>query len=404
MRRPCHLRLTYSQFTVYLFITISLIMYYCPVRAQQIVNGKWVNGKYEDVSLSEALLQLSQEQTDYTISFIYNELEDFRITTTVSRKTLPDAIRQMIGFYPVRITEKPDDKEIFVECTHKTDRHLIGTIIDEQGQPIAYANITILNPADSTLITGGVSNESGYFVIPCEQHPVIARVSFVGYKTIYKQCNGTELGTIRMQPDTYTLGNVTVRGERPRYQMSGHGLTVNVQGTMLSEAGTANDVIALLPGVDGNNGNFKVIGKGTPLIYVNGRLLHSTAELDRLSSKDIASIELDTNPGAKYSATVSAVIHIKTVKKAGDGFSGSGRLWAKQGHYGSTSEQVSLNRSVARLQPSLSRTAGQQPVANFRRLLAGASEHVDKKQISHFVFNVGRKLSNFGQPFRRRSL
>ena len=118
MRRPCHLRLTYSQFTVYLFITISLIMYYCPVRAQQIVNGKWVNGKYEDVSLSEALLQLSQEQTDYTISFIYNELEDFRITTTVSRKTLPDAIRQMIGFYPVRITEKPDDKEIFVECTH----------------------------------------------------------------------------------------------------------------------------------------------------------------------------------------------------------------------------------------------------------------------------------------------
>ena len=64
MRRPYHLRFTYSQFTVYLFITISLVMYYCPVRAQQIVNGKWVNGKYEDVSLSEALLQLSQEQTD----------------------------------------------------------------------------------------------------------------------------------------------------------------------------------------------------------------------------------------------------------------------------------------------------------------------------------------------------
>ena len=117
-----------------------------------------------------------------------------------------------------------------------------------------------------------------------------------------------------MQPATYTLGNVTVRGERPQYQMSGRGLTVNVQGTMLSEAGTANDVIALLPSVDGNNGSFKVIGKGTPLIYVNGRLLHNTAELDRLSSKDIASIELDTNPGAKYSATVSAVIHIKTGK------------------------------------------------------------------------------------------
>ena len=275
---------------------------------------------------------------------------------------------------------KSGKHEIYVECTHKTDRHLTGTIIDEQGQPVAYANIAVLNPADSTLLSGGVSNESGYFVVPIDQPNIIARISYIGYKTIYKQCITKELGTIRMQPATYTLGNVTVRGERPQYQMSGRGLTVNVQGTMLSEAGTANDVIALLPSVDRNNGSFKVIGKGTPLIYVNGRLLHNTAELDRLSSKDIASIELDTNPGAKYSATVSAVIHIKTVKKAGDGFSGSGRLWAKQGHYGSTSEQVSLNY----------RTNG--------------LDIVDKKQISHFVFNVGRKLSNFGQPFRRRSL
>ena len=306
-------------------------------------SGMRISHTYNNVSLSEALLQLNNEQKEYVINFLYNELEDFRVTATIKNKRLSDAIQQMIGFYPVRMTVKPDDHEIYVECTHKTDRHLMGTVIDEQGQPVAYANIAILNPADSTLLSGGVSNESGYFAIPYEQEKVLARISYVGYKTIYKQCNNAELGTIRMQPDTYTLGNVTVRGERPNYQMGGHGLTVNVQGTMLSEAGTANDVIALLPGVDGNNGSFKVIGKGTPLIYVNGRLLHSTAELDRLSSKDIASIELDTNPGAKYSATVSAVIHIKTVKKAGDGFSGSGRLRAKQGHYGSTSEQVSLN-------------------------------------------------------------
>lgn len=305
------------------------------------VQAQKITHEYNNVSLSEALRQLNEQTEEYTISFLYNELEDFRITTSVHRKTIPDAIRQMIGFYPIRMTV--DDKEIIVECPQKTALRYKGTVIDEQGQPVAYANIALLSPQDSTLITGGVSNESGFFVIPCEHRPVLARISFVGYKTFYRQCNTKELGTIRMQPDTYTLGNVTVRGERPQYQMSGHGLTVNVQGTMLSEAGTANDVIALLPGVDGNNGSFKVIGKGTPLIYVNGRLLHSTAELDRLSSKDIASIELDTNPGAKYSATVSAVIHIKTVKKAGDGFSGSGRLWAKQGHYGSTSEQVSLN-------------------------------------------------------------
>ena len=225
-----------------------------------------ITREYNNVSLSDALCQLNAEATDYEINFLYNELEDFRITTSVHRKTVPDAIRQMIGFYPIRMGI--DGTEITVECPQKTAPRYKGTIIDEQGLPIAYASIALLSPQDSTLITGGVSNESGLFVIPCEQKPVLARISYVGYKTIYKQCNNAELGTIRMQPATYTLGNVTVRGERPQYQMSGRGLTVNVQGTMLSEAGTANDVIALLPSVDGNNGSFKVIGKGTPLIYV----------------------------------------------------------------------------------------------------------------------------------------
>ena len=102
-----------------------------------------VTHTYNNVSLSEALLQLNNEQTEYVVNFLYNELEDFRITATIKNKRLPDAIQQMIGFYPVRMTVKPDDHEIYVECTHKTDRHLTGTIIDEQGQPVAYANIEI---------------------------------------------------------------------------------------------------------------------------------------------------------------------------------------------------------------------------------------------------------------------
>ena len=83
-----------------------------------------ISHTYNNVSLSETLLQLNNEQTAYVINFLYNELEDFRITATIKNKKLPDAIQQMIGFYPVRMTVKPDDREIYVECTHKTDRHL----------------------------------------------------------------------------------------------------------------------------------------------------------------------------------------------------------------------------------------------------------------------------------------
>ena len=291
---------------------------FLPLSAQRITHI------YNNVSLADALRELSQRPSDYTIFFLYDELEDFRITTTVSRKTLPDAIQQMIGFYPVRMTidtNDPNERKIFVECTHKTDRHLTGTIIDEQGQPIVYANIALLHPTDSTLLSGGVSNESGYFAIPYEQERVLARISYVGYKTIYRLCDKPATGTIRMQPDNYTLNGITVKGHVPQYKMANEGLVTNVENTPLSQLGNAADVLKHVPGIMEKGDAYEVFGKGAPLIYINGRQIRDTKELEQLKSTDIKSIELITNPGAKYDATVGAVVKIQTVRKAGDGFS-----------------------------------------------------------------------------------
>ena len=151
-----------------------------------------ITRKYDNVSISEALRQLNAEEAGFEINFLYNELEDFRITTSIDHQTVPDAIRQMIGFYPIRMTV--DGTEIFVECPQKTSVRYRGNVIDDQGMPVAYANVALLSPQDSTLLAGGVSNESGLFIIPCETMPVLARISFVGYKTVYQLCSGTDLG------------------------------------------------------------------------------------------------------------------------------------------------------------------------------------------------------------------
>ena len=58
------------------------------------VQAQKITRDYNNVSLSEALRQLNEQTEEYTISFLYNELEDFRITTSVHRKTVPDAIRR----------------------------------------------------------------------------------------------------------------------------------------------------------------------------------------------------------------------------------------------------------------------------------------------------------------------
>ncbi len=96
-----------------------------------------VSREYNNVSISDVLKQLNEQYKAYTISFMYNELEDFRITTKIRNKSLPDAIQQMIGFYPIRMTVKGN--EIIVECPQKSLPRYKGTIVDQQNHPVAYA-------------------------------------------------------------------------------------------------------------------------------------------------------------------------------------------------------------------------------------------------------------------------
>ena len=233
-------------------------------------NAQNITRQYDNVSLSKALMELNDLQQTYTINFIYDELEDFRVTTSIKHKTVTEAIMQIVGFYPVRVVKR-GESEIFVECTHKTDRHLTGTIIDE-------------NRSDSTVIGGGVSNEAGVFVIPYEQSPVLARISYVGYKTVYKLCDQSEVGTIKMQPDSYTLNGVVVQGERPKVVLQGNSLMMNVEGTVMERMGTAEDVLTRVPMIAKRGEGFEILGKGAPLIYVNGRKLRDLQELKNITS------------------------------------------------------------------------------------------------------------------------
>ena len=291
---------------------ILVILFSCllamTLQAQQIVNRKYVNCKYNNVSLSDALHQLAEQQTDYAIMFLYNELEDFRITTTVNRKTLPDAIQQMIGFYPIRMivdTSNPKEKKIFVESIHKTDRHLTGTIVDEQGQPVVYANVAILNPADSTLLGGGVSNESGYFAIPYEQPIVLARISYVGYKTIYRMCNHSEMGTIRLQPETYKINGVEIKGNRTIVKTENGHLTYNMPQLLeILPADDAYEALTRIPGIIDNDGNLSFAGHSVTLI-INGKPTTLSAEqvterLKQMPAAMLSKAEVMPSAPAKY--------------------------------------------------------------------------------------------------------
>lgn len=167
---------------------------------------------YHNRSMSDVLIDLDKASKRYKISFIYNELEDFTVTQNVKTANIPDAIRKVIGFYPMQMTV--GDSLITVECIRKSERKLIGRLIDNHNLPVEFANIQLLNPKDSSFLCGGVSNANGDFVIPCQQKQALMKVSFVGYKTICKLVPIARIGNVRMQANSYLLKGVTVEAAR----------------------------------------------------------------------------------------------------------------------------------------------------------------------------------------------
>lgn len=196
-----------------------------------------------------------------------------------------------------------------------------GTVVDELSQPFAFANVVLLNPADSAFVAGTMTDDAGAFSLSAQQSSAIVKISYIGYETKCVTTTAGDLGIIQLQPEAAMLGEVVVKGVRPTYKLTTEGIKTDVDGTLLSKVGTATEVLGNLPGVQKKADGIEVFGKGTPVIYINGREMRNKSELDQLKSDDIESVELITNPGAKYKADVESVILIKTKRPQGEGFS-----------------------------------------------------------------------------------
>ena len=293
----------------YIFTALFCVLTLC-AQAQKITRD------YQNESLSKVLEDLNAATSDKTIYFIYDELEDFTVTSHFTDLPINEAIREVIGFYPMKVTY--DNDKVFIECTQKEDTKVIGHIVDESGQPIEFANISLY---DEGFINGGVSNENGDFVIPCKAQRITLKVSYIGYKTVERNVSVGNVGIITLQPETYMVKGVEVKGEIPQYKMTSGGMTVDVQHSILHDVGTADDLLSMLPLVKARNGKYEVLTKGEPEIYINNKKVRDPIELKQLKSADVKSVDIITAPGAKYNAEVNAVIRIKTLKTQGDGLS-----------------------------------------------------------------------------------
>ena len=194
-----------------------------------------------------------------------------------------------------------------------------GRVIDAQGEPLPFVSVALLT-ADSTYIQGATSDVDGYFQIMTTDACCILRFSYIGYRTKYVDVRSSEIGTIQMEQDQTMLNEIVVKGQMPKTKLTGNSMITTIQGTVLGNSGTAKEMLAKVPGMTLKGEDLEVLGKGTPVFYINGRKMRDKDELKRLRSEEIQSVEVITNPGAQYDATISAVVRIKTVRREGAGF------------------------------------------------------------------------------------
>ena len=299
--------------------TISLFLLFFLLILAQHSYAQRITRQYNNVSFSEVLKDLNAHQHKYTINFVYDELEDFKVTKSIRNMSVPDAITQLIGFYPIRMTQV--ENNIMVECTQKSTFRYKGRIVDERGNAAEYATIALLSPIDSTIVGHGVSNENGSFVIPCNSRKVLARIKYIGYKTVSRIYNNTEMGVIRLHPKTMIVKGVVVKGDRPQYKILPGGMEVAIEHTLLSKMANTFDVLNLLPRVSVDGQKISVFGKGAPIIYINNKRVHDNNEIVNITPDNIKSISVITSPGAEYDGEVESVIRIRTKERRANGFS-----------------------------------------------------------------------------------
>ena len=186
-----------------------------------------------------------------------------------------------------------------------------GKVVDEKGEPVAYANVAVLSKADSSVVCGAVTEKDGTFNIVTKESDGIMMVAMIGYETAYvTPVNGM---VITLRDDATILQSATVQAVMPKTKITGEGLQTAVRGSVLENAGSARVVLGKTPGIIKGQDGLEVIGKGSPLVYINGRRVTDAGELDRLPSNEIQSIEVISNPGAQYDASVRAVVRIRTI-------------------------------------------------------------------------------------------
>ncbi len=220
----------------------------------------------------------------------------------------------------------------FIASLPALSQHIIkGSVIDHASRPVAFANVVLLNASDSTTVyRGAVTNEDGTFSLEkIEPDIYVLAVSFVGYQNNLSRItiNGnSQLAPVLLIEEESGLTEITINARKPKITRNVDRIVFDVENSVLS-TGNSWDILRKTPGVIVSQGQL-MVRNSRVAIYINDRKVQLTADelrelLESYSAANIKSVEVITNPPARYEAEGGAILNIVTSTNLTPGYKGS---------------------------------------------------------------------------------
>lgn len=150
----------------------------------------------------------------------------------------------------------------------------------------------------------------------------LTAISLFTMTTIWAQTSDVDSMRHSKLDDTLLLKEVVVKSSLPKTRVKGDAMRTIVNGTILEKAGSCTDVLNRIPQLKAEkDGAVEVFGRGNAEVYINGRKVQDLKELSRIQSDQIRMVDVVQNPGARYAASVKAVVRITLKKQQGEGLS-----------------------------------------------------------------------------------
>jgi outer membrane receptor protein involved in Fe transport len=219
-----------------------------------------------------------------------------------------------------------------------------GFVIDATDEPVAFANLLVLKVKDSSVVTGTSSDENGFFKISkLNPDQYLLKTTFIGFTDNFKVITVSEEMVdieILMEESLEALNEVQLIYKKPTVVRESDRLVFKVENTALSQ-GNLVEVLRSTPSVLVLDDAI-LVKNTTPVIYINDRRVHlSSSEIIELlqgtSAANIKSVEVITNPSAKYDADSGVVLKIIMSKNLVTGYNGSVFSNYEQGVFPKTS-------------------------------------------------------------------